>query len=803
MKKYFVFLLFNLPFCALLSQNDFSGKVTDVHNTPLEFANVLLFNASDSSFLKGAVADEIGLFVFQNIETGKYYLLTSMLGYEEHSTSIFEVANEDFELPFIILKENSEVLEEVNVVAKKPLFEQKIDRTVVNVQNSVTATGSSALEILERSPGIDVDKLNNQIAMQGKQGVVVMLNGKTTRMEAAGLILLLQNMPSDNIEKIELISAPPASFDAEGGAGIINIQTIKKENEGINANLMLNAGYGIKPKFGGSLNLNFRKNRFNLFANLSGNQNYSQEDVNISRKNTFGNQITTTDIFSSRPATIGLLNGRLGMDFQVSERTAMEVLFSGYLSYWTLNAQTETNIQDNIFGNEFSELQADETNDWSHWMTNLNVRHSLENGGKLSFDFDYLEYLDINPTSYREELFNEVGMLVDEKQFVSNKKTPIDFQVVKLDYSKKWSAHFAMEMGLKGTLSAFTNDVSVAFLENEDWIFEPAFTDIYTLDEKIGAAYLSTDYKINEKINTKIGLRYEYYDSNLGSEQEGNLVVQSFGRLFPSFFLTYQMDEKNQIQFSYNERISRPAFNDIAPAFFFWNANTILAGNPGVKPTISRRVSTVIRHKALMLSLQFSDADNPITYQPTVIAEENRIISRAENMADAKTAMLALNFPIQIKDWWESRYNLAAYCIRLQPVFEGKTITRKSCFFSANMAQNFSLPKEFGLELTANLRSPRKYGLAEVPLRASLNIGLQKSFNENCKITLNWNDLFDLGTFGEIKYDQPDLNILFDQHYEMEGNVFKLSFSWQFGNTKLKKSSDRQTGSVEERRRVN
>ena len=154
---------------------------------------------------------------------------------------------------------------------------------------------------------------------------------------------------------------------------------------------------------------------------------------------------------------------------------------------------------------------------------------------------------------------------------------------------------------------------------------DPRFTDIFHLEEQIGAAYFSLDYQFSEKISTKAGIRYEYYDSHLGSENEGALVVQKFGRFFPTFFMTYQINENNRWQFSYNERIRRPSLNDIAPAFFFWDNNTILGGNPAVRPTISRRVSTNFRHKKLLLTLQFTDDDNPLAVQPLILF--NRLIN--------------------------------------------------------------------------------------------------------------------------------------------------------------------------------
>ena len=192
---------------------------------------MLLFNHFDSAFVKGVISNVEGIFVIDKVVSGNYYVEISMIGFQKIKSQVFYLDDHHpVNLQNFYLEGDAQNLDEITVVAKKPLFEQQIDRTVVNVQNSITATGATALSILERSPGIIVDRMNNQISMQGKQGVVVMLNGKRMRMEVSALIQLLQTMPSDNIEKIELITTPPASFDAEGNAGIINIVTIKKED---------------------------------------------------------------------------------------------------------------------------------------------------------------------------------------------------------------------------------------------------------------------------------------------------------------------------------------------------------------------------------------------------------------------------------------------------------------------------------------------------------------------------------------------------------------------------------------------
>ena len=237
------------------AQGIITGKITNQNNEAIGFANVLFLNTNDSTLIRGTVSDENGSFKISNINQEAILLNISMIGY----TSFYQkIRKDEFNEPLSIqLVENAETLNSVEIIAKKPLFTQEIDRTVINVQSRITSAGSNALEILSKSPGIQVDRANQVISVMGKQGVIVMINGKRSRMEATALMQLLSSMPSDNIQKIEVITTPPANFDAAGNAGIINIILVKNLDDGFNGNLGGRLGYGVRPKMGANTNFNF------------------------------------------------------------------------------------------------------------------------------------------------------------------------------------------------------------------------------------------------------------------------------------------------------------------------------------------------------------------------------------------------------------------------------------------------------------------------------------------------------------------------------------------------------------------
>lgn len=242
--------------------------------------------------------------------------------------------------------------------------------------------------------------------------------------------------------------------------------------------------------------------------------------------------------------------------------------------------------------------------------------------------------------------------------------------------------------------------------------------------------------------------------------------------------------------------------NILAPAFFFFSPNALIAGNPEIRASFTQQLRLSYRYKVMMLTLQMSDDDGPMYWgQPTIVPAENLTISKPENMADAKRAALFLSFPLKITKFWESRYELGVAWQQQQPIYEGEVLTQSSIYTGMNTNQSFKLTKEWTVEIDGFLYTSMNYGLASQPFKASFNLGLQKKFN-NSSLTLNVQDLFDLGTFWEINYARPDLNLVFHQVYQQEGNVVRLTYAYNFGNHQMKKKERSRGASSEEQGRL-
>lgn len=256
-------------FVEVKGQCQVFGNIQDISGKPIAFANVLLLSTGDSSIIKGSVSNENGKFEFDQIQEADYLISVSLLGYINHIDRYEIECNSPTTLNPITLLESEEELEAIEVTAQLPLYERKIDRMVINVQASITSAGNTVLEVLQKSPGVMVNRQSNSIMLNGKSGVTIMINNRIQRLPMEVVFQMLDGMSAANIEKIELITNPPAKYDAEGMGGIIHLIIAESADFGTNGNFGLTAGFNAREILGANFNINHRKDKFSFFADYS------------------------------------------------------------------------------------------------------------------------------------------------------------------------------------------------------------------------------------------------------------------------------------------------------------------------------------------------------------------------------------------------------------------------------------------------------------------------------------------------------------------------------------------------------
>ncbi len=789
-----------------IAQHQVSGILREADGKPLAFANVLLLNVKDSSLNKGIMTLEDGTYLLENVENGAFFVSFSMVGYKTlfSKTLILEGENSNLKLESMVLQENAALLGEVQIVAQKPFLEQRIDRTIINVSNSITNAGGNALQVLQRSPGVQVNALTKTISLMGKQGVVLMINGKISRLPSDAIVQMLEGMNANNIDRIELIHTPPANFEAEGNAGIINIVLKNTGDEGLNGGYSGKIGYGRAEKYGANVYFNFRKNKLNTFGSYDYNFNLNPQVFTNYRGVQQGNDFVETETYSNRPYTpTPTQSARLGLDYQVNKKTVIGILGTFFDSHWYMEAENDVKYSKNGIVQNHLLMPNSETNHNRSFSGNINLTHQFSETQTLNIDADMIHFDINNPSHYQIQNLDASDAKTPQYELQINKKTPINAFVTKADYTLNISKNTNLEFGGKVTFLKFDNDVRVDSISDQNVsVVLKDYTSKFGLNENVTGAYSSFSTKINKNTDLKLGLRYEYTNSNLGSEEQPNVVDRHYGSWFPSFFISHKIDENENINFSYSRRISRPQIRRLAPWLIFSDPTTLESGNIALQPSFTNALKLDYSIKTWHFGVSYSIENNPMRLVPKINARTNRQLNSFENLGEERVAAAYVSVPFHPAKWWEMQNSVFVNSTDIRLTLEGQAIKLLNVNYGFNMSNTLKLPNKITLEVSGNYNSPGYWGIAYWRANGSANAGIEKDFGRKWgKLRFNVSDIFlSSNWFGNT--NQPNLNLMVRSSYQMAERTFMLTWKNTFGNAKLKSARNRQTASAEEMKRM-
>jgi hypothetical protein len=790
---------------ALLSipahaQTTITGRILDTGGAPVSHANVRLVVHPDSSVAKAAVADREGSFVLSGLKAGSYRIRVSLLGYRDHVSEVLTLAG-DGRLqvgPFLLQQEAFE-LQGISVQAKKALYQQSGDRMVINLASSPTLSGSSALQVLERSPGVVVDKMSNAVSLIGKSGVRVLVNGKLSYIPAEGLVQYLSGMSADNLEKIELITSPPAYLDAEGNAGYINLVMKRNPDDGLNGSFAASAGYGKGELGNASTSLNYQRGALGIFGNYGFLWNAQQQFGSNYRRVVGAEGITESPTTTLRDPVQRNHDGRVGIEYRMSKSTTLGGLVAAYDNRWSMDALNRLTIKRD--GTPVTRIDSDndEVNHWRHAMGSLNLQQKLGSAGTLRMDLDYLRYSNENPTVYHNTSTDVPSGRTTTEQMESGKSTPFRILVAKADYTRtrdRWE----LGAGVKGAFARFTNKTRLEGVSGDDWAHEVGFGTTSRLREDVLAAYGSASFTPGEATTLKAGLRYELTDSNLGSDEEKDIVDRRFGSLFPSIALSHKLSDRRQVDASYTRRITRPSFRDMAPFLYFIDPYTFFSGNAGLQPAIINTAKLDVTHGSVLTSLQYAWEDSTIArFQSHLLPGRNIEVLLPTNFRNTQTATALMSVPVHLTSWWSTQNSLTGTWREVEGSRNGAPATFSSKSFRVNSTQTISLPGELTLEGTGFYQGPSLWGSWELDPAWVVNLGLQRTLPNRAKLTLSVSDLFDSAKLsGNV--GSPGEPLYIERRWRLSQRSVSLAYSMRFGGGKA--AGKRQTASKEESERV-
>jgi len=809
MKNYLLTLLcfaFLLLCNALMAQTaekaTIVGQVTDKAGQPLDFSNVLLLNPKDSSLLKGTISDSTGAYIFEKVEKGSYLVSATMVGYNPIFYGPFEVAAAQVKIPVLQL-EDGVALKEVTVTAQKPLIEMQDDKIVMNVENSAIAAGNTALEVLQKAPGVTFDQNSRALSLKGKQGVLVMIDGKQSYLSTEEVVRLLESMPANNIEKIEIIHNPSAKYDAAGNAGIINIRLKKDKNLGFNGNVSLGAGYWENPTANGSLQLNYRQKKVNLFGNYSYNYREQFNDMMIYRSIPFEGAQSIFDQDNRRKMLSRSNNFKAGIDFYLTKKTTLGALMTGGIGSWRERSTIFTQIT-GANNEPFSQVRAN-TNTlekWDNRTYNVNLRHTFnDKGAELTFDADYSTF--DNPANQNSNNFffnNENTEVATPNLLRSNSFSGVTIKAAKVDLTQPLKGGINLEAGLKTSIVETDNAVEWRRNRGNDFVVDSNLTNQFLYQENIYAAYVNANKQF-KGFSVQAGLRAEQTVSDGMSVTLDKQVKRDYLSLFPSISVSHQMGENHGFSYSYSRRVDRPSYQDLNPFTFFLDQYTFGRGNPFLRPQFTNAFSMNYSFKqSFVVTASYSKTDDAMTDLLEQNDQDRTTYQTRANFAQFDNWSLNVSTPVKFTEWWTARVNASGYINHFQSKIASGEVDKQQLSYNAYMSHSFTLSKSLRAELSGWYNSPSVYGIFEPEAQYAVDAGLfQSLWNGKGNLKLNMSDIFFTNSF-RVKVQQDNVNARIAGNWE--SRRVNLSFTYKFGNAEMKPERQRRTATEDEKNRV-
>lgn len=817
MRKLFTLLTGILLSTLVFSQNKIgkiSGVITDESQKPLQSASVSLLRAKDSSLVKIAVTDKEGKYEFEKIIEGKFLLSVSSVGFQKRFGQSVEITadNSTFNAETIKLSAESKSMEGVTVTAKKPFIETKIDKTVVNVDASPTSAGSTALDILEKSPGITVDNDGN-ISLRGKQGVIVMMDGKQTFLSAADLANLLRNMPASALDQVEIMTNPSSKYDASGNSGVINIKTKKGKNNGFNGSIMIGAttslfhpdeAWYLRPKSQNSINFNYRKNKINFFGNYNPNMFRGMNRLSLDSRFMDDNYNTTGYNFTETRFKFGNDNHtlKLGLDWYADKKNIFGIVVSGFSFS---GHPTPISVSDLVDANKQLENRLISSIDnelkFQNATLNLNWKHTFDTTGKeLTADFDYVVYSNVSDMVLTTDFYDGFLQKTGTSYLQGHLPANIDIYTFKSDYTHPVKSG-RFEAGIKFSYVKNNNLVNYERKINNQWEIDHIRSNHFIYDETINAAYVNYSREI-KKWTFQAGLRME------NTIAHGNQVVtkQTFKRdttnLFPTAFISYKVDKKNTLTVAYGRRIQRPNYQDLNPFTYFLDTLSYRQGNIYLRPQYTHNIDLTHSFSGKFITtFNFNTTDDIISQIVKPEPDSKIRYLTVDNVAQFTNIGVSITAPVTFAKWWNANLFTNVFNNRYKGVYDTFNIDISYTSFTANLTNNFTFKKGWSAELSGMYRHKALGGLTRMQPIYQMSFGFQKQVMQgkgtvrfNVRDPFAWQKFEGRNTYGMIDggfIARPDIR-------QVTG-----TFTWRFGKTgQQNQPRRRNSSSQDEQNRV-
>ncbi len=802
-------------FSSSFAQTPVSGHLI-ADGEPVIYANLSLLD-SEQVLYKVETTDLDGRFLFASVVPGEYSLVCSYVGMEDVTRPV-SVGIDPVEVGEIMMETASIELGTAVVTARRAMVEVKPDKTVFNVQGTINATGDNALTLLRKAPSVLVDN-NNNVSVMSRTGVLVYIDGKRLPLSGDDLTAYLENLPADQIDKMDIITNPGARYEAEGNAGIIDIRLVKDKSLGYNGTASVTYSRGRRDKSNANLSGNFRNKYMNTFGTLGVSDGIGFQQIffdgyqngfrllseNLMEQDRKGyNYRLGTDFFISKEQTLGFLV--TGQDMDEHSLSTNDNQISSFTDVDTFDSTPSDVVIP--FDQIDSLLIAKNIGDNRRKATTYNINYAYNSEGKLlNVDVDYGRYRNTATEMQPNTYLTRDSVLLRNSDFFFDTPRDIDIWSAKADYETN-SLGGKLGFGAKYTDISTSNTFLFFDVPDQVNVRNDFKSNLFDYKEKVYAGYLSFAKQLSTKWNLTSGLRLEHTDTEgvltaFIDELQEDPVEQNYLSAFPSLGLTYQAKMGNTWSFNYGRRINRPDYNVLNPFRQQITELDFSLGNPNLRPEIVNNIEVGYTYKwRFNFKLGYSYTEDKITRLiGTDPSDPKASFINWDNLSEQHIYSLNASLPFQFTPWWTAYFNVNGSYQKNLADYGFATIDVSVWGWSAFQQQTFTLGKGYTAELSGWFSGPGVWGgvfLYEPSF--ALNVGVQKRFiNDKLNVRLAFNDIFNTG-FWRGHSEFAGL-LSFGQGF-WDGQRGSVSLSYNFGNKEVKSSRKRETGIESESKRA-
>ncbi len=743
------------------------GGVCDKNAKPLTYASVYVLNVGDSTMITYAITDQEGKFVIDGIPFGKAFLKIEYFGYGTVYTQPFTLSQQNpvYKIQRIKMDQEATTLEGVEIVAQVEMLESNLDKTVFNVESSITTEGATAVEVLEEIPSVDVD-MDGNVTLRGSENVTILVDGKPTH-------LTLDQIPANLIQSIEVITNPSARLEPDGESGILNVVLKKRKESGFNGMVSLRGSMELfrnKPKLGsysGSLNFNYSYDKINFFFSYDFRGHNHYNGGTTDRRSWFGTD--TTRLFQENYGKFGGYNHNLrtGIDWSINAKNTLSFTFSynnnRNSSFSELSVEDDSVRMDELLPYEKYFQKSGDLGKRNNYSGTISYKKTFEKKGQeLTADI-YYTHNDRNSTdsTFQDFEFPAGHLDVTQRSTTMDRNTNASAQV---DFVTPVGKKGRIETGYKVSYRSVGEDYR--YYEGDDSTevaLDPTRSNHFVFTEWINAAYFIYSTSFWDKLKIQAGVRGEIANTTSDLKSAGEVHKRNYYNLFPTVHVRWDITKEHSLQVSYSRRVSRPNIWQLNPFLNVSDRQNYRCGNPDLQPEFVNSVELgylmTIKKSSLSATLYYRHRNNIISryteiLQDTLEGEEHTYtLTTYRNLKSSQNFGIELVYGQQLWKFWRISLSGSFYRLIINSEENIDDYLARDWTWRVRLNQTFNLPKDWQLQLNFRYRAPSittgsmgwgsgGVGQGKQSGNYGLDLGVKKSFlNKSLVVSLNIRNL--------------------------------------------------------------